>query len=127
MVEDLIIVSTPYVPGYRITSTKGFTWGLIVRSRGLGGNVVAGLRTIFGGEIHEYSELLNQSRQQALERMKEHAREMGAKRRRQRGLRLVRARAVDDRGAGLRDGRGRREGGRAGEPGETILNIYGDR
>lgn len=78
MAEELIIVSTPYVPGYRITKTMGFTWGLIVRSRGLGGNFIASLRTIFGGEIHEYSELLNQSRQQALDRMKEHARAMGA-------------------------------------------------
>ena len=78
MAEDIIIVSTPYVPGYRIAKNLGFTWGLIVRSRGLGGNFVASLRTIFGGEIHEYSELLNQSRQQALDRMKEHARSMGA-------------------------------------------------
>jgi uncharacterized protein YbjQ (UPF0145 family) len=78
MAEELIIVSTPYVPGYKISKTMGFTWGLIVRSRGLGGNFIASLRTIFGGEIHEYSELLNQSRQQALDRMKEHARAMGA-------------------------------------------------
>ncbi|HTY90733.1 MAG TPA: heavy metal-binding domain-containing protein [Methanocella sp.] len=78
MADDLIIVSTPYVPGYRITSTKGFTWGLIVRSRGLGGNIVAGLRTITGGEIHEYTELLNHSRQNALDRMKEHAKALGA-------------------------------------------------
>ncbi len=78
MTEDIIIVSTPYVPGYKITRTLGFTWGLIVRSRGVGGNVVAGLRTIFGGEIHEYTELLNQSREQALGRMMEHAKALGA-------------------------------------------------
>lgn len=78
MTDDVIVVSTPYVSGYRITKTIGFTWGLIVRSRGLGGNVIAGLRTIFGGEIHEYTELLNQSRQQALDRMKEHAKALGA-------------------------------------------------
>lgn len=78
MDQDIIIVSTPYVPGYKITKTCGFTWGLIVRSRGLGGNVVAGLRTIFGGEIHEYTELLNESRSHALERMTDHARKMGA-------------------------------------------------
>jgi uncharacterized protein YbjQ (UPF0145 family) len=76
--SDIIIVSTPYVTGYKITKTLGFTWGLIVRSRGIGGNVVAGLRTVFGGEIHEYTELLNQSRQQALDRMKDHAKSMGA-------------------------------------------------
>jgi uncharacterized protein YbjQ (UPF0145 family) len=78
MADDIIIVSTPYISGYKITKTLGFTWGLIVRSRGLGGNIVAGLRTVVGGEIHEYTELLNQSRQHALERMTEHARAMGA-------------------------------------------------
>lgn len=75
---DITVVSSPYVPGYKIVSNIGFTWGLIVRSRGLGGNIVAGLRTIMGGEIHEYTQLLNESRAHALERMKEHAREMGA-------------------------------------------------
>ncbi len=49
-----------------------------MRSRGLGGNIVAGLRTIAGGEIHEYTELLNQTRHQALDRMKENAAAMGA-------------------------------------------------
>jgi Uncharacterized conserved protein len=78
MADDIIVVSTPYVPGYRITKNLGFTWGLVVRSRGLGGNFVAGLRTIFGGEIHEYTELLNQSRAQALARLKENARATGA-------------------------------------------------
>ncbi len=78
MAEELIVVSTPYIPGYKITKVLGFTWGLIVRSRGLGGNIVAGLRTIAGGEIHEYTELLNQTRHQALDRMKENAAAMGA-------------------------------------------------
>lgn len=78
MAEEIIAVSTPYITGYKITKTLGFTWGLIVRSRGLGGNIVAGLRTITGGEIHEYTELLNQTRHQALIRMKENAAAMGA-------------------------------------------------
>jgi len=78
MSNDIIVVSTPYVSGYKITKVEGFTWGLIVRSRGMGGNMIAGLRTIFGGEIHEYTQLLNQSRQNALDRMKEHAKELGA-------------------------------------------------
>ena len=78
MHNDIVIVSTPYVPGYKVVSTIGFTWGLIVRSRGIGGNIVAGLRTIMGGEIHEYTQLLTESRSHALDRMKDHAREMGA-------------------------------------------------
>ena len=78
MEEEIIVVSTPYLPGYRITKTIGFTWGLIVRSRGLGRNITAGLRSLAGGEIHEYTELLNQSREQALGRLKDHAKELGA-------------------------------------------------
>ena len=78
MTSGIIIVSTPYVPGYKITRTIGVTWGLIVRSRGLGRNITAGLRSIMGGEIHEYTELLNQSREQALDRLKEHALALGA-------------------------------------------------
>ncbi len=78
MSDEITVVSTPYLPGYRITKTIGFTWGLIVRSRGLGRNITAGLRSLAGGEIHEYTELLNQSREQALDRLKDHAKMMGA-------------------------------------------------
>jgi len=78
MTNEVIIVSTPYVPGHRIAKTIGVTWGLIVRSRGLGRNITAGLRSIVGGEIHEYTELLNQSREQALDRLREHAQAIGA-------------------------------------------------
>ncbi len=76
--SDMMVVSTPYVPGYKITSVLGFTWGLIVRSRGLGGNMVASLRTIAGGEIKEYTQMLDQSRYEALERLKQHAKTLGA-------------------------------------------------
>ncbi len=78
MSDEIIVVSTPYISGYRITKTLGFTWGLIVRSRGLGRNITAGLRSLAGGEIHEYTQLLNQSRQEALARLKEHAASLGA-------------------------------------------------
>jgi uncharacterized protein YbjQ (UPF0145 family) len=78
MTNEIIIVCTPYVPGHKITRTIGVTWGLIVRSRGLGRNITAGLRSLAGGEIHEYTELLNQSREQALDRLREHALALGA-------------------------------------------------
>lgn len=61
-----------------MTRTFGFTWGLVVRSAGLGGNVIAGFRTIPGGEISEYTEMLDQARHTALERLKEHAASLGA-------------------------------------------------
>jgi uncharacterized protein YbjQ (UPF0145 family) len=75
---DFPIVTTPYVPGYRVTKVIGLTYGLIVRSRGLGRNIVAGFRSLGGGEITEYTQLLEQSRHEALARLQEHARKLGA-------------------------------------------------
>jgi uncharacterized protein YbjQ (UPF0145 family) len=52
--------------------------GVTVRSRGLGGRFLAGLRSIIGGEITEFTELAEQARRQAMERMIKHAKELGA-------------------------------------------------
>jgi len=52
--------------------------GVTVRSRGLGGRFLAGLRSIIGGEITEFTELAEQVRRQAMERMIKHAKELGA-------------------------------------------------
>ncbi|MEM0128170.1 MAG: heavy metal-binding domain-containing protein [Thermoplasmatales archaeon] len=76
--QDILVVGTPYIPGYKITKVIGFTWGLIVRSRGLGGNIAASLRSLAGGEIKEYTKMLDQSRSEALERLKQHAKGLGA-------------------------------------------------
>ncbi|MGI0054086.1 MAG: heavy metal-binding domain-containing protein [Thermoplasmata archaeon] len=75
--SGVIAVTTPFVPGCRIVRTLGVTWGLIVRSRGLGRNITAGLRSLGGGEITEYTQLLDQTRHQALERLQEHALSLG--------------------------------------------------
>lgn len=72
------IVTTPYLSGHRIVETKGHVFGLVVRSRGLAGNLSAGLRSLVGGEIHEYTELLEDTRRQALDRMVQNATLMGA-------------------------------------------------
>ena len=74
----MIIATTPYVGGWRVTETKGQVFGLVVRSRGLGGNIMAGLRSIGGGEIHEYTSLLEDTRRQAIDRMVQNATVMGA-------------------------------------------------
>ncbi len=76
--NDIIVVTSDYVPGYKITKVIETTWGLTVRSRGLGGNIVASLRTIAGGEIKEYVKLLNDARETALNRLKESAKNLGA-------------------------------------------------
>lgn len=75
---DVIIVTTPFVPGYRVTRVIGATFGLIVRSRGLGHNIWAFFRSWGGGEIKVYTRLLEQVRQQAIERLSTHAKSLGA-------------------------------------------------
>ena len=74
----MIVTTTPYLAGYRVTEAKGQVFGLVVRSRGLGGNIAAGLRSLVGGEIHEYTSLLEDTRRQALDRMIQNATLMGA-------------------------------------------------
>jgi len=74
----MIIATAPYVAGYRVQETKGQVFGLVVRSRGLGGNIAASLRSLVGGEITEYTQLLETARKHALDRMIENATLMGA-------------------------------------------------
>ena len=74
----MIISTAPFVAGYRVAETKGHVFGLVVRSRGLGGNLVAGMRSIMGGEIHEYTSLLEDTRRQAIDRMVQNATLVGA-------------------------------------------------
>lgn len=66
------------LPGYRVVETYGEVFGLIVRSRNIFSNVGASFRTIFGGEVRGYTKLLSDSREQAIERLGNAARERGA-------------------------------------------------
>jgi uncharacterized protein YbjQ (UPF0145 family) len=74
----MIVVTTPYVAGHRVRETKGMVFGLVVRSRGLGGNIMAGIRSLGGGEIHEYTSMLEDTRRQALDRLVQNATLLGA-------------------------------------------------
>jgi uncharacterized protein YbjQ (UPF0145 family) len=76
--KDLMVVTTPFVSGYHVTRVVGATFGLIVRSRGLGQNIGAYFRSWAGGEIKLYTQLLEQVRHQAIERLCNHARSLGA-------------------------------------------------
>ncbi|MFP3195635.1 MAG: heavy metal-binding domain-containing protein [Caldivirga sp.] len=75
---DVIVATAPYIPGYRVVKVIGIALGITVRSRGLGGRFLAGLRSLVGGEIQEFTELAEQARRQAIERMIKHAKELGA-------------------------------------------------
>jgi uncharacterized protein YbjQ (UPF0145 family) len=74
----MIVVTTEGVVHYRITETKGQVFGVVVRSRGLGGNIMAGIRSLGGGEITEYTQLLEEARRHAIDRMVQNAAVMGA-------------------------------------------------
>ena len=76
--DKIPLLTSNYMPGFKVSKVLGLTYGITVRSRGLGGNILAGLRTIRGGEINEYTEMAHQARQQALDRLADHAAGMGA-------------------------------------------------
>ncbi len=69
----MLVVTTESVPGYHIRDVKGQVFGVVVRSRGLGGNIMAGLRSLAGGEITEYTQLLEEARRHAVDRMVKNA------------------------------------------------------
>ncbi|HZU90694.1 MAG TPA: heavy metal-binding domain-containing protein [Stellaceae bacterium] len=74
----MLVVTTENVPGHRIVELRGQCFGVVVRSRGLGGNIMAGLRSIVGGEITEYTQLLEEARRHAVDRLVQNATAMGA-------------------------------------------------
>lgn len=74
----MLVVTTENVPGHQVVQVKGQVFGVVVRSRGIGGNVMAGLRSLVGGEIHEYTQMLEEARRHALDRLVHNAKLMGA-------------------------------------------------
>ena len=74
----MLIVTSETVAGHRVKQTKGQVFGVVVRSRGIGGNLMAGLRSIVGGEIHEYTQMLEEARRHAIDRLTSNAKAMGA-------------------------------------------------
>lgn len=74
----MLIATTERVAGHEVQETLGEVFGIAVRSRGLVGNLLAGLKTIVGGEIHQYTEMLQTARQHAIDRMVAEAQLKGA-------------------------------------------------
>ena len=74
----MIIVTSPNIPGKKITRTLGLVRGNTIRARHVGKDIMAGLRNLVGGEVTEYAKLLAESREQALDRMQEEAEQLGA-------------------------------------------------
>jgi len=74
----MILVSTETVPGHEIEKPLGLVRGNTVRARHLGRDIVAALRGLIGGEVNEYSDLMTEARNQALNRMIAHAEQQQA-------------------------------------------------
>jgi uncharacterized protein YbjQ (UPF0145 family) len=76
--RTMIVTTTENIPDARVVKTIGQVFGLTVRSRSIGGNIAAALKSLAGGEIRSYVKLNEDSRRQALDRMVENAAAMGA-------------------------------------------------
>jgi uncharacterized protein YbjQ (UPF0145 family) len=74
----MIVTTTENIAGHKTVRTVGQVFGVVVRSRGIGGNIAASFRSIVGGEIHEYTRLVEDARRQAIDRLVENATAMGA-------------------------------------------------
>ena len=74
----MIIVNTGEIAGKRVVRTLGLARGNTIRARHLGKDIVAVLRNIVGGEVSEYTKMMAEAREQALDRMVEDARGLGA-------------------------------------------------
>ena len=78
MIDQQLITTSTALEGYRISKHLGIVRGITVRSRGLGGNFIGGLQTLFGGKISIYVELCEKTREEAYQLMLQHASERGA-------------------------------------------------
>ena len=74
----MILVTTEHVPGQQETASLGLVRGSSIRARHLGKDIMATFRNMAGGEVLEYSKLLGESREQAIDRMIEEADSLGA-------------------------------------------------
>ena len=76
--KQVIITTTPTVAGKEIKEVIGIVRGSTIRSKHLGRDIMAGLKSIVGGELKGYTEMINESRDEAIKRLEQHAKEVGA-------------------------------------------------
>jgi uncharacterized protein YbjQ (UPF0145 family) len=76
--SEVIVVTTPDLPGYEVVKVLGTVHGLTVRTRGVGGKFVAGIEGILGGEVTAYTSECEKARRESLSRLVENARRIGA-------------------------------------------------
>jgi uncharacterized protein YbjQ (UPF0145 family) len=77
-VSGVHVVTTPELPGHTVKEVKGLVWGTSVRARFVGKDIIAVLRVLAGGEIPEYTEMINQARFDVIKRLVKNAQSLGA-------------------------------------------------
>ncbi|RLF14238.1 MAG: hypothetical protein DRJ66_06410 [Thermoprotei archaeon] len=78
MVFGILVTTLPYVPGCKIKKILGLVYGMTVRTRGMGGRIVASIQQLFGGEVTAYTDEVVKARLECIKRMVDMAKEMGA-------------------------------------------------
>ena len=74
----MIVVNTETVPGHRVVEALGVVRGSTIRAKHIGKDIMASLRNIVGGEVKEYTEMLTETRNESVHRMKQEGRALGA-------------------------------------------------
>jgi len=74
----MIVTTTDFVPGYEVSEILGVVFGNTVRAKHIGKDITAALKNIVGGELNEYTEMLRDAREEALNRMINEAKKLGA-------------------------------------------------
>ena len=76
--NEMIVVTTSTIPGYEINQALGTVHGITVRTRGVGGKIIAGIEGVFGGEVTSYSSEAEKARKESMQRLIENAKSIGA-------------------------------------------------
>ncbi|MBU0953291.1 MAG: YbjQ family protein [Nanoarchaeota archaeon] len=74
----MLLTTTDFVPGKKVKEILGIARGSTIRAKHIGKDIAAGLKSIIGGELGGYTEMINESREEAIKRMEQHAKQLGA-------------------------------------------------
>jgi len=72
------VVTTDSLPGFKVKEVKGLVWATTVRSKFVGKDILASLRVITGGEVFEYTEMINEAKRYVIEKLVQNAKTLGA-------------------------------------------------
>jgi uncharacterized protein YbjQ (UPF0145 family) len=76
--KRILIVTTNEIPGREIVEVLGLVWGSCIKAKHLGKDLIMGIKKLTGGELGFYTEMLEEARKEAIQRMVKHAEELGA-------------------------------------------------